>query len=615
MQRLLTTPTADLPLKSCHLSYWLARSSQQPKLTGTGGAATSGFQSATSTLGPATPQAFGSVTSIQYQPLQQASIPRESFDVCVIGAGITGLTCATQLKRAGKRVAVLESGIVACGTTGYSTGHLTNVVDTRYSAISKSFDKGSANLVLRGLTDAIDLIEGNVRTLKIECGFERLPGYLYAEPSQDDKEVKEEFTAMHDLGASVQLIVDKTSIGLPFDVKTAFRAPNLAQFNPADYCRGLAGFVHGDGCSVFEGTRVRELKQAPDGVVVFVDGGASLSCRNVVMATHTPIGLDVALQTRLFPKRSYVIAIKVSNPPAAGIYWDTAEPYNYIRTASAHERDVLIIGGCDHKSGQPTLKTERAHMEKLEQYARERFQIVDWLGGWSAQYYDTPDGLPYIGNMPMKTRVWVAAGFAGDGLTWGSLAGSMLSDMVSGVPNIYADLYAPSRIKPLASAKEFISENLNVAKHLVMDRFHTDAASLSEVPIGGGRLVQSGTHKVAAYRDQQGVLHACSAVCTHMGCIVKFNSSEVSWDCPCHGTRYSVDGKVLEGPALTDLEDLSTKIPKQELGIQGGISQMTEEALAREKQRGEFVGGAAVPPTAEIPTRAGGAGVSKTGEA
>jgi len=320
----------------------------------------------------------------------------------------------------------------------------------------------------------------------------------------------------------------------------------------------MAKAVHGNGCVVYEQTRVSNVHDSSEQCKVECGPNASVKAKHVIMATHTPIGLHVTMHTAVFPMRSYVMAVRVSENLPAALFWDTAEPYHYIRRHSASQPDVLIVGGCDHKTGQAD---EAKHISMLEQYVRERFTVSEVLTRWSAQYYDTTDGLPYIGQLPGHSHTWIGTGYLGEGLTWGTVAGLLLADEIGGVPNAYASLYRPTRFKPVAGAPRFIKENLNVMKHFVGDRFSWDAREFESVPIGDGCIVQQGIHKVAVYRDTSGKVHACSATCTHMGCIVKFNQAEKTWDCPCHGARYDTTGKVIEGPALVDLEDLVAAKP------------------------------------------------------
>jgi glycine/D-amino acid oxidase-like deaminating enzyme/nitrite reductase/ring-hydroxylating ferredoxin subunit len=491
---------------------------------------------------------------------RRASFPslrgrRHRVDTCVVGGGITGLTCAAHLKRAGQRVAVVEAFSLGDGTTGRSTGHLTTVIDSRYAALVKTLGREGAAMVHQSMAEGIDVVEHNVKSLNIACDFERLDGVLYCEPGQDTKELHAEFAAMQQAQVLGATMVSGEATGLPFRVDSAIQCPQQGQFNPAAYCKALGAFIHdGDRGTVFEASRVGSFDES-DTSVVHLDGGGEIECRSIVLATHTPIGLHASLQTRLKPQRSYVVAVRVPKALVPSrLYWDMDDPYHYIRNYSSKEPNVMVIGGCDHKTGEPTREGgEAGHAAALRDYVTKRFPQHEVLAEWSAQFYDPVDGLPFIGLLPLHKHVYVGTGYLGEGLVFGSLAGPMIADAILGKPSRYADLFSPSRLNR-SGTSHFIKENVKVGAHLVGDLFHYDTTDVASVRPGQGCLVQHGLHKMAAYRDSSGVLHSCSATCPHMKCVVKWNNAERSWDCPCHGSRFAVDGAVIEGPTLSALE-------------------------------------------------------------
>jgi len=485
-----------------------------------------------------------------YPPLN--SDVENIFDVIVVGAGIVGLTSALHLKRAGKRVAVLERHTVGSGTSGRSTAHISLHVDAHYEKIEKNFGKDVAALVYKGQIEARDEIARNCAELNI-AGYEGpIDAYLYAEPGMDHSGIMKEFDSLQRAAIDSSLLGGKSPLSLPFSTDLALKIPGSAQFDSYRYCQGLARAVNGDGSAVFENTGVIKVK---DGVPCEVETNFGvLRAPDVISATHTPIGISI-LHTALVPYTSFVLAVRVEQSIPPGLYYDTVDPYHYLRRLDAGNPNVIIVGGCDKKTGASS-PTEIECFDDLRKYVAKRFKVQEEIAFWSAQHFSSPDGLPYVGTDPGSAHVWIAAGFSGDGLSLGTVSGKVLAQSILGLKHDLAPVYNSHRFKPLASAKQFLEEQLTVAKHMIVDRICVAGVSLQDIQPGEGRIAQMGVSKVAAYRDPAGVLHAHSAVCPHMKCIVNWNASEKTFDCPCHGSRFSATGSVLEGPALTDLEDM-----------------------------------------------------------
>jgi glycine/D-amino acid oxidase-like deaminating enzyme/nitrite reductase/ring-hydroxylating ferredoxin subunit len=470
-------------------------------------------------------------------------------DVVVVGAGITGVTAALLLQRQGKSVVLLERDRVGSGETGRTTAHLTEAVDARYQKISSKFGREGARLVASSSRAAIGRIEAFCRELSIDCGFKRLPGYLYTENEKDLHGLRRELAFAQEAGVSCEWFDE---VPLPFKVEGAIHFPGQAQFHPTRYLAGLLHEFVSLGGHVFEKTPVADFR---DGELcrVMTAGGAEVIARDIVIATNSPVNNRVFIHTKIGNYRTYAIAAKPrENFRLDGLFWDTAEPYHYARSQDGY----LIIGGEDHKTGME--EDTDACFDRLVQYASTHYPIETIPYFWSGQVVEPADTLPYVGRNPASEHVYLATGYSGNGMTFGTVAGMLLSDLVLGIPNEWEDLYLATRIHPLASAARFISENKDVAYCYVKDRVAgTEAASVDEIEPGEGKIVKVEGRKVACYRDPHGAVSLVSAICTHLGCQVHFNSAETSWDCPCHGSRFSVDGKVLNGPAVSPLEEVA----------------------------------------------------------
>ena len=487
------------------------------------------------------------------QPRQAPLAADLEVDVAIVGAGVTGLTAALLLSRAGRRVAVLEASQPAAGVTGGTTAHLTEALDTRWYKLRKDFGDEGATLAARSQREAIERIAGFVSEEKIECGFGRVPGWLFAEDDRGAEEVDKEAAATRALGL-------RTAPGappLPFAVKRALRFEDQGRIHPLQYLAAITQAARVRGALIFGETRALEIEDGEPCRVRTAAG--TVTCKDVFVATHSPVNDKLVLQTKLAQYRSYVVAARMSGPALDGLYWDTLDPYHYLRSYQDGSGWLLIAGGEDHKVGQKE-DTASCH-SALKEWLLPRFPSLApgeaFEHEWSAQVVETVDGLPYVGRNPGQGHVWVATGYSGNGLTHGTMSALLVTDLIEGRPSPYAALYEPSRIKPVASLKEFVKENVDFPLHFVGDRLKDLAhRGVDDVPPGEGRVVQRGTQTLAVYRDPQGALSVLSASCTHMGCHVAWNSSEKSWDCPCHGGRFDPHGKVLDGPANTPLERL-----------------------------------------------------------
>jgi len=480
-------------------------------------------------------------------------------EVCVIGAGISGLTTAYLLTRAGKSVVVLDDGPIASGETERSTAHLSNALDDRYIEIACLHGEKGARLAAESHTAAIDEIERIVREENIDCDFERVDGYLFAPPGKSAKLIEREFAAGKRAGLSGLEIIPRAPLS-HFDTGPALRFPRQAQFHPLKYLAALAQAFVAHGGRIYTQTHASKIDSVDNTVRIETRDGSVVYAGAVVVATNTPVNDCLVIHTKQAAYRTFVIGVQV---PAGSIhkalYWDTAEPYHYVRLqSSADGQDVLIIGGEDHRTGQEDDAEER--YARLESWGRERFPMMTEVKfRWSGQVMEPIDGLAFIGRNPMDAdNVYVATGDSGNGITHGTIAGMLLTDLINGSENPWAGLYDPSRVTLLA-AKNYAKETINTAAQYADWCTPGDVEDDVLVAPGTGEVVRRGLTKIAVYCDEAGKLHECSAVCPHLEGIVAWNHSEQTWDCPCHGSRFDKFGKVLNGPANKNLAPVKRK--------------------------------------------------------
>ena len=487
-------------------------------------------------------------------------------DVCVIGAGIAGVTTAYLLAREDRDVVLIDDGPVGGGMTGRTTAHLVSALDDRYYEFEKIVGTEYARLCAESHTAAIDCIEEIVKKAEIDCDFERLDGYLFLPPGGSVTDLKRELDAAVRAGLRVER-VDRASIA-NFNTEGVLRFPRQAQFHPLKYLNALAQAIVEHGGRIFTGNRVVKIRDG-DRTKIETSDVHTVLARAAVVATNCPINDRVAIHSKQAPYATYVIGVRVIREVEHALFWDTAQtaedekktlgpvPYHYVRFARDEKGDVLLVGGEDHKSGQAEDFERR--FSKLERWAREHFPMLDEVTDrWSGQVMEPVDGVAYIGRNPGNKNVYVVTGDSGNGMTHGTIAGILFADLIAGRENPWTELYDPTRktLNPVVVA-DYVTENANVAAQF--RAYVTPGAQLTvdEIPCGQGAILREGMKKIAAHRDENGTLHRFSAVCPHLKCIVRWDGAEKTWDCPCHGSRFDALGCVVNGPAVRDLEPVN----------------------------------------------------------
>jgi glycine/D-amino acid oxidase-like deaminating enzyme/nitrite reductase/ring-hydroxylating ferredoxin subunit len=486
-----------------------------------------------------------------------------------VGAGISGLSVAYTLVRAGRTVAVVDDGSIGRGMTSRTTAHLVNALDDRYYDLEKYFGEDGATMAAQSHSAAIDRIEKIVTEEGIDCEFERVDGYLFEPPNESLKNLEKEFEACRRCGLPVEWV--KRAPIEHLDTHRAIRFPRQGQFHPLKYLRGLVEAIRRGGGQVFTGNKVVEIEGGKKAHIKTAEG-ISVFASSIVVATNSPINDRYVIHTKQAPYATYVIGLRVKRGVVTrALFWDTAEragmetglgpvPYHYVRVANGDVEDeqILVVGGEDHKTGQ--ANDAEARFERLQNWAKGRWpQAKEVAFRWSGQVMEPVDGLGFIGRNPAdEENVYVVTGDSGNGMTHGTIAGMLIPELIRRGHHAWEKLYDPSR-KTLRTAPDFAKENINVATQLVDYFTAGDAKNTAELKEGEGAVVRRGLRKIAIYRDDDGVLHEMSAVCPHLKCIVHWDRTEKSWDCPCHGSRFDALGHVINGPAISDLAPEATE--------------------------------------------------------
>ncbi len=475
----------------------------------------------------------------------------EPFDVVIVGGGITGVSTGLLLQEAGFRCLLLEANTLCFGTTGGTTAHLNTILDTPYPTIIKNFGQEKASLVARAVREAIDLIRANCEKYSIDAELEKQTAYLFSQTDEQTEELEEIRKASLEAGLELEY-----TDHIPVDIKMqkALAIYDQAKFHPTRYVLGMARAFQDMGGRIIEQARVTDADNG-EAITVFTEKG-NITCSYLIYATHIPPGVNI-LNTRCAPYRSYAMALTLKGGYPDGLIYDMYDPYHYYRTQVIDGNPYLIAGGGDHKTGHMT-NTQTCFL-KLESYVRAHFDVDVIKYRWSSQYFEPVDGLPYIGHLPGEPgNILVATGFGGNGMVYSGVAALLFRNLLLKSSEKYIHVFDPNRLKPVAGFSNFVRENADVAKKWVGKFLPAEKLeSFADMAPGEARVVKVEGETIALYKMDTGELMALAPTCTHMGCHVTWNNMEKSWDCPCHGARYSFDGTVLTGPADKDLEKIN----------------------------------------------------------
>lgn len=477
-------------------------------------------------------------------------LPDDVVDVTIVGGGITGISTALKLQKAGKTCLLLEAQEIGFGTTGGTTAHLNTLMDTPYFEIKNSFGENNALLVAQLARNAIELIGRNIAEYSIDCGYDKKTAYVFSQTEEQTEELEKIVESTKGVNVSIDFCA---SLPVPIPFKKVAKIEGQGQIHATKYLYGIASAFEKAGGKIVQNCRVTEVVKEDEETVVKTSKG-DVRTRSVIYATHIPPGVNI-LHFRCAPYRSYALAVKLKeeNYPDALVY-DLFNPYHYFRTQEVDGTKYLIAGGEDHKTAHEE-NTEKCFLN-LESHVRKYYEVDSVDFRWSSQYFESADGLPYIGHLPGNPdNVFVATGFGGNGIIYGTASALILADIICNGSSEYQSLFNPNRVKPVAGFENFVKEAADVVGVFIGKRFNTKKMEgMVELAKGEARVVDYEGNSIAVYKDDAGRLFAVNPSCPHIKCVVAWNTAEKSWDCPCHGSRFSFTGELLTAPARKNLE-------------------------------------------------------------
>lgn len=520
---------------------------------------TSEFENGTITSGNNLSYWFSSsIKPLAFEKLNQ----NIDTDILVIGGGIAGLTTAYCLAKEGRKVILVEDGFIASGETGRTTAHLTCALGDHYFELEKTFNEHTAKLAASSHMAAIEWIANTVKHHKINCHFKRVDGYLFLHPSDTMETLEKEYEATKRAGLITEMLDSIPSIASEKG-KRCLKFADQAQFHILLYIKGLADAFIKMGGEIFTQTRAENI--TAEGATA---NGFKLKANHIVVATNTPINDWVKIHTKQWPYRTYVIAAKVPKEKLPyALWWDTgdhsskwlAKPYHYVRLEEFDEQyDILIAGGEDHRTGQADEENikEEDRYAKLEKWTKKHFPAIGAIEfKWSGQVMEPLDSLAFIGKNPGEDNIYIITGDSGNGMTYGTLGGMIITDIITGKENPLIKIYSPSRFT-LKTTADYLHEVGNMVAQYSDWFTPEDIKEIGDLKLGEGGIISFGLKKIAAFRDEQNNVHISSAVCPHLGGILQWNADEKTFDCPMHGSRFTNEGKVINGPATSDLKKI-----------------------------------------------------------
>lgn len=502
-----------------------------------------------------------STEPIIFEKLKQNS----ETDILIIGGGIAGVTSAYCLLKAGRKIILVEDGYIGSGETGRTTAHLTWALDARYFELEKLFGKEKAMLAGNSHLQAVQFIDSTVKSEKIDCSFKRVPGYLFLSGNDTKETLEKEYEATKNAGLLTEMLEKVPSLEAE-EGKRCIKFPEQGQIHIMKYLKGLTDAIIKMGGKIYTETKAEDITK--NGAKA---NGFDIKANHIIVATNTPINDIVTMHTKQWAYRTYVIGAKIPKGTLPySLWWDTGdqdskwvgEPYHYVRLEELDEQnDLLISGGEDHKVGQADTENipEEERFVKLIDWTKKRFPSLESVAyKWSGQVMEPIDSLAYIGKNPGDENIYIITGHSGNGITHGTLGGIILTDIITGKENSKIELFSPSRIT-LKSTSDYLQEVGNMVGQYGDWLTKGDVANVFALQLGQGGIISSGIKKIAAYRDEQNTMHTCTAVCPHLGAILQWNAEEKSFDCPAHGSRFTTDGKVINGPANCNLEKIIIK--------------------------------------------------------